>query len=149
MTQRTHLDECLLGRIISRLNIVVPSWKYPRNLESPRVSSPDFGNEFKMMVMIARLRGCGGIFLGSRTNLRVQIGTMTVQIYQDVILNMYVHFGVPWAQQKFVLMDDNACPHPANIVSECLQSKDITHMDWAAFSPDLNPVEHVWDMLGR
>ncbi|GFY36444.1 uncharacterized protein TNCV_26421 [Trichonephila clavipes] len=26
-------------------------WKYPRNLESPRVSSPGFGNDSKMMVM--------------------------------------------------------------------------------------------------
>ncbi|GFV25223.1 DDE_3 domain-containing protein [Trichonephila clavipes] len=22
-------------------------------------------------------------------------------------------------------------------------------MDWSAYSPDLNPVKHVWDMLGR
>ncbi|GFV48119.1 uncharacterized protein TNCV_3028021 [Trichonephila clavipes] len=32
-------------------NVDVPSWKYPRNLESPRVSSPSFGNDSKMMVM--------------------------------------------------------------------------------------------------
>ncbi|GFW65589.1 uncharacterized protein TNCV_3550121 [Trichonephila clavipes] len=32
-------------------NVDVPSWKYPRNLESPRVSSPGFGNDSKMMVM--------------------------------------------------------------------------------------------------
>ncbi|GFW39909.1 transposable element Tcb1 transposase [Trichonephila clavipes] len=32
-------------------NVDVPSWKYPRNLESPRVSSPGFGNNSKMMVM--------------------------------------------------------------------------------------------------
>ncbi|GFV33290.1 HTH_Tnp_Tc3_2 domain-containing protein [Trichonephila clavipes] len=30
-------------------NLDVPSWKYPRNLESPRVSSPGFGNDSKMM----------------------------------------------------------------------------------------------------
>ncbi|GFW18488.1 HTH_Tnp_Tc3_2 domain-containing protein [Trichonephila clavipes] len=30
-------------------NVDVPSWKYPRNLESPRVSSPGFNNDSKMM----------------------------------------------------------------------------------------------------
>ncbi|GFX24077.1 transposable element Tcb1 transposase [Trichonephila clavipes] len=32
-------------------NVCVPSWKYQRNLESPRGSSPGFGNDSKMMVM--------------------------------------------------------------------------------------------------
>ncbi|GFX28906.1 nibrin [Trichonephila clavipes] len=35
-------------------NVDVPSWKYPRNLESPRVSSPGFENDSKMMVMSVR-----------------------------------------------------------------------------------------------
>ncbi|GFS79099.1 DDE_3 domain-containing protein [Trichonephila clavipes] len=34
-------------------NVDVPSWKYPRNLESPRVSSPGFDNDSKMMVMFS------------------------------------------------------------------------------------------------
>ncbi|GFS90037.1 transposable element Tcb1 transposase [Trichonephila clavipes] len=49
----------------------------------------------------------------------------------------------------FLFMDDNARPHRANIVDECLQSENITRMDWPAYSPDMNPTEHVWDMLGR
>ncbi|GFY16224.1 transposable element Tc3 transposase [Trichonephila clavipes] len=50
---------------------------------------------------------------------------------------------------EFLFMDDNARPRRANIVGECFQSEDITRMDWPAYSPDLNPIEDVWDMLGR
>ncbi|GFT60216.1 transposable element Tcb1 transposase [Trichonephila clavipes] len=32
-------------------NVDVPSWKYPKNFESPRVSSSGFGNDSKMMVI--------------------------------------------------------------------------------------------------
>ncbi|GFX79759.1 transposable element Tcb2 transposase [Trichonephila clavipes] len=54
MAQRKHLDDFLRGRVIGRLEGEdVPSWKYPRNLESPRLSSPGFGNNFKMMVITA------------------------------------------------------------------------------------------------
>ncbi|GFV59655.1 uncharacterized protein TNCV_1907271 [Trichonephila clavipes] len=51
MAQRKHLGNFLRGRIIGRRNVDEHSWKYPRNLESPRVSSPGFGNDSKMMIM--------------------------------------------------------------------------------------------------
>ncbi|GFW02104.1 transposable element Tcb1 transposase [Trichonephila clavipes] len=35
-------------------NVDVPNWKHQRNLESPRVSSPGFGNDSKMMVINRR-----------------------------------------------------------------------------------------------
>ncbi|GFW74931.1 transposable element Tcb2 transposase [Trichonephila clavipes] len=46
-------------------------------------------------------------------------------------------------------MDDNARPHRTLAVEELLESEDITRMDRPAYSPNLNPIEHVWDALGR
>ncbi|GBN76632.1 hypothetical protein AVEN_218484-1 [Araneus ventricosus] len=46
-------------------------------------------------------------------------------------------------------MDDNARPHRAFLVDGFLESEDIRRMDWPARSPDLNPIEYVWDALGR
>ncbi|GFX83194.1 transposable element Tcb2 transposase [Trichonephila clavipes] len=49
----------------------------------------------------------------------------------------------------FIFMDDNARPHRTLAVEELLEREDITRMDCSAYSPDLNPIEHVWDALGR
>ncbi|GFW58865.1 transposable element Tcb2 transposase [Trichonephila clavipes] len=40
-------------------NVDVPSWKYPRNLESPRVSSPGFANDSKTIVNVSRCYSTG------------------------------------------------------------------------------------------
>ncbi|GFY16390.1 DDE_3 domain-containing protein [Trichonephila clavipes] len=53
MAQRKHLDDFYVVKLLDDWNMDAPSWKYPRNLESPRVSSPDFSNDSKMMVMFS------------------------------------------------------------------------------------------------
>ncbi|GFS58562.1 transposable element Tcb1 transposase [Trichonephila clavipes] len=74
---------------------------------------------------------------------------MTGHIYRDVILEQHVRLSRGAMGAEFLSMNVNACPHLANIVDECLQSEDIIRMDWPAYYSDLNPIEHVWDMLGR
>ncbi|GFU72714.1 transposable element Tcb1 transposase [Trichonephila clavipes] len=68
---------------------------------------------------------------------------MTGNIYRSVILEQHVRLFRDAMGAEFLFMDDNSRPHRANIVDECLQSEDITRMDWPEYSPALNPIEHV------
>ncbi|GFV86833.1 transposable element Tc3 transposase [Trichonephila clavipes] len=92
----------------------------------------------------------GGIMLGSRTDLHIfDAGSVNGTLYCNEILLPYVRLFKGAMSLHFLFMDDKAPCHRTVAAEQLLESEDIERMDWPARSPDLNPIEHVCDFLGR
>ena len=74
---------------------------------------------------------------------------MTAVRYRDEVVEHIVRSDAKAVGPTFSLMDDNARPHGASIVDDYLESEGIARMARLAYSLDLNPIENLWDALGR
>ncbi|GFW26758.1 transposable element Tcb1 transposase [Trichonephila clavipes] len=70
------------------------------------------------------------ISLGYCTDLHIfKRGSVTAVRYRDEVLEPIVRL--------------------ADIVNDYLESEETARMAWPAYSPNLNPIENIWDALGR
>ena len=89
----------------------------------------------------------GGISHGLKSQLVVIDGNLMAARYRDEILQPHV---IPFLQQhNLTLQQDNAGPHVARICQVFLANNNFQPLDWPPYSPDLSPIEHLWDQLGR
>ena len=90
----------------------------------------------------------GGIMGRRKTNLIVVQGNLNAQGFINQILHPE---AVPFLQRHgpATLRHVNARPHVARICRQFLNKNNVNALPWPAVSPDMNPIEHIWDYLGR
>ena len=87
----------------------------------------------------------GGVSQHHRTELA---GNLNAMRYREEILLPHV---VPFLQAHpdMTLQHDNATSHTTRSVRDFQQDRNVSVLPWPVKSPDLNPIEHVWDLLDR
>ncbi|KAL0184678.1 hypothetical protein M9458_020374 [Cirrhinus mrigala] len=84
---------------------------------------------------------------GQRTQVHFIDGILNAQRFRDEILRpIFMPFT---HDHHLMLQHDNARPHVARICTQFLEAKNIPVLAWPAYSPDMSPIEHVWDALDR
>ena len=117
-----------------------------------------FGSDGKIMVLrttkeemepkctVPTVKHCGGSVMcwGCMSSAGVGKlafidGNMTGEIYRRIL-----SVGNGW-----VFQHDNDPKHRAAVVTTWLNGNNIERINWPSFSPELNPIEHLWDEVER
>lgn len=91
----------------------------------------------------------GAITKDSKSELVILDSNVTGQTYRQLLQEHAIPFARLHLPGGFYYQDDNATAHRAATVKNFLAAEGIHCLPWPAQSPDMNPIEHMWDVLGR